>query len=84
VPLPVAAQTSTAARVRGVLERSAGDYSRFLPRSVGVRKSASSPPALRTARHALAVQRDLSPKQRRVAMHIIEGLTRPHQPQVRT
>ena len=83
VPLPLAAPTSTTARVRSVLERSAGDYSRFLPRRVGVSKSASRLPALRTARHALAVQRDLSLEQRRVALHIIEGLTRPHQPQVR-
>lgn len=84
LPLPLAAHTSSTARVRSVLERSAGDYSRFLPRRVGVRKSASSLPALRTARHALAVQRDLSLEQRRVALHIIEGLTQPHQPQVRT
>ena len=83
VPLPLATHTSTTARVRSVLERSAGDYSRFLPRHVGVRKSASRLPALRTARHALAVQRDLSLEKRRVALHIIEGLTRPHQPQVR-
>jgi len=84
VPLPLAGHTSTTARVRSVLERSAGDYSRFLPRRVGVRKSASSLPALRTARHALAVQRDVSLEQRRVALHIIEGLTQPHQPQVCT
>jgi len=84
VPQPLPAHTSTTARVRSVLERSAGDYSRFLPRHVGVRKSASPLPALRTARHALAVQRDLSLEQRRVALHIIEGLTQPHQSQVRT
>jgi len=74
---PHPAYTSTTARVRSVLERSAGDYSRFLPRRVGVRKSASRPPALRTARHALAVQRDVSLAQRRVALHIIDGLTEP-------
>jgi hypothetical protein len=68
--------------VRSVLERSAGDYSRFLPRRVGVRKDASRLPALRTARHALAVQRDVSLDQRRVALHIIEGLARPRHPQV--
>ena len=84
MPLPLSAHTSTTTRVRSLLERSAGDYSRFLPRHVGVRKSASPLPALRTARHALAVQRDLSLEQRRVALHIIEGLTRPHQSQVRT
>ncbi|KAH8993934.1 hypothetical protein EDB92DRAFT_1851745 [Lactarius akahatsu] len=74
-PLPVYA--SMTARVRSVLERSAGDYSRFLPRTVGVRKSASTPPALRTARHALAAQRDVSLAQRRVALHIIGGLAQP-------
>ncbi|KAH9070700.1 hypothetical protein EDB83DRAFT_2367667 [Lactarius deliciosus] len=74
-PLPVYA--SMTARVRSVLERSAGDYSRFLPRTVGVRKSASSPPVLRTARHALAAQRDVSLAQRRVALHIIGGLAEP-------
>lgn len=70
-------------RVRGVLERSAGDYSRFLPRRVGVRKNASRLPALRTARHALAVQRDVSLEQRRVALHIIGGLAQADRPQVR-
>ncbi|KAH9166895.1 hypothetical protein EDB89DRAFT_2000710, partial [Lactarius sanguifluus] len=74
-PLPVYA--SMTARVRSVLERSAGDYSRFLPRSVGVRKSPSRPPVLRTARHALAAQRDVSLAQRRVALHIIGGLAQP-------
>lgn len=74
-PLPVV-YASTTARVRSVLERSAGDYSRFLPRTVGVRKSAS-PPAFRTARHALAAQRDVSLAQRRVALHIIGGLAQP-------
>ena len=74
---PLPAHSSMAARVRSVLERSAGDYSRFLPRRVGVRKSASRPPALRTARHALAVQRDVSLAQRRVALHIIGGLAQP-------
>ena len=74
---PLPAYAPTAARVRGVLERSAGDYSRFLPRSVGVRKSASRPPALRTARHALAAQRDVSLSQRAIALHIIGGLTQP-------
>jgi hypothetical protein len=71
------------ARVRNVLERSAGDYSRFLPRRVGVRKNASRMPALRTARHALAVRRDVSLDQRRVALHIIGGLAQPHRSQVR-
>jgi hypothetical protein len=66
------------ARVRNVLERSAGDYSRFLPRSIGVPKSAARPPVLRTARHALATRRDVSLDQRRVAMHIISGLAQPH------
>jgi len=63
--------------VRSVLERSGGDYSRFLPRHVGVRKSASRPPALCTARHALAAQRDVSLSQRRFALHIIGGLAQP-------
>jgi hypothetical protein len=72
IPLP--AHASTTARVRSVLERGAGDYSRFLPRHVGVRKNIS---ALRTARHALAVQRDVSLDQRRVALHIIDGLAQP-------
>ncbi|KAH9958988.1 hypothetical protein BC827DRAFT_536493 [Russula dissimulans] len=75
IPLPVHASMS--ARVRSVLERRAGDYSRFLPHRVGVRKDASRPPALRTARHALSVQRDINPDQRRLALHIIEGLVRP-------
>jgi hypothetical protein len=74
---PLPAHASATARVRSVLERSAGDYSRFLPRRVGVRKSASRPPALRTARHALAAQRDVSLAQRRVALHIIGGLAQP-------
>ena len=74
---PLPAHASTTARVRSVLERNAGDYSRFLPRRVGVRKSASRPPALRTARHALAAQRDVSLAQRRVALHIIGGLAQP-------
>ncbi|KAH9041338.1 hypothetical protein EDB85DRAFT_1922541 [Lactarius pseudohatsudake] len=73
---PLPAYASTTARVRSVLERSAGDYSRFLPHTVGVRKSASPPP-LRTARHALAAQRDVSLAQRRVALHIIGGLAQP-------
>jgi hypothetical protein len=68
--------------VRSVLERSAGDYSRFFPRRLGVRKDASRLPALRTARHALAVQRDVSLDQRRVALHIIEGLARPRHSRV--
>ncbi|KAI0297588.1 hypothetical protein B0F90DRAFT_880969 [Multifurca ochricompacta] len=76
-PITGPMQVSTTARVRSVLERSAGDYSRFLPRYVGMRKSASRPPALRTARHALASQRDVSLDQRRVALHIIGGLAQP-------
>ena len=71
------ASDSARARVRSVLERSAGDYSRFLPRDAGVRKDASRLPALRAARHALATQRDLSLEQRRVALHIIGGLVQP-------
>ncbi len=74
---PLPAHASTTARVRSVLERSAGDYSRFLSRRVGVRKSASRPPVLRTARHALAGQRDVSLAQRRIALHIIGGLAQP-------
>ncbi|KAI9444529.1 hypothetical protein H4582DRAFT_1909483 [Lactarius indigo] len=74
---PLPAYVSATARVRTVLERSAGDYSRFLPRYVGVRKSASRPPVLRTARHALAAQRDVSLTQRRVALHIIGELAQP-------
>jgi hypothetical protein len=81
VSLP--APTSTTARVRSVLERSAGDYSRFFPHRVGVRKDISRLSPLRTARHALAVQRDVSLDQRRVALHIIDGLARPR-PQART
>jgi hypothetical protein len=80
IPLPTHA--STTARVRSVLEHSAGDYSRFLPRRVGVRKSTSRLSALRTARHALAAQRDISLGQRRIALHIIGGLMQPH-PQAR-
>jgi hypothetical protein len=64
-------------RVRGVLERRAGDYSRFLPHQVGVRKNGLRLPPLRTARHALATQRDISLEQRRVALHIIGGLLQP-------
>jgi hypothetical protein len=71
------ASDSARARVRSVLERSAGDYSRFLPRDVGVRKDASRLPALRAARNALATQRDVSLEQRRVALHIIGGLVQP-------
>lgn len=68
---------SARARVRSVLERSAGDYSRFLPRDVGVRKDASRLSVLRAARYALGTQRDVSFKQRRVALHIIGGLVQP-------
>jgi hypothetical protein len=80
IPLPVHA--SATARVRNVLERSAGDYSRFLPRRVGVRKNTSRLSALRTAHHALAVQRDVSLDQRRVALHVIGTLLQPR-PQAR-
>lgn len=72
-----ASADSARARVRNVLERSAGDYSRLLPRDVGVRKDASRLPALRAARYALGTQRDVSFKQRRVALHIIGGLVQP-------
>jgi len=72
-----ASADSARARVRSVLERSAGDYSRFLPRDVGVCKDTSRLPALRAARHALATQRDVSFEQRRVALHIIGGLVQP-------
>ena len=71
------ASDSARARVRNVLERSAGDYSRFLPRDVGGRKDASRLPALRAARNALAAQRDVSLEQRRVALHIIGRLVQP-------
>jgi hypothetical protein len=71
------------ARVRGVLEHSAGDYSHFLPRRVGVRKNASWLPALCTACHALAVQHDVSLKQCCVVLHIIGGLVQANRPQVR-
>jgi hypothetical protein len=74
---------STMARVHGILERSAGDYSRFLPHRVGVRKNALWLPVLRTAHHALAVQCDVSLKQCRVALHIIGGLAQANRPQVR-
>lgn len=79
-PFPaVPPSTTAAARVRSVLERNAGDYSRFLPRRVGLRKTDDSRlPALRTARHALATQRDVSLEQRRVALHIIGELARPN------
>ena len=77
------ASASARARVRSVLERSAGDYSRFLPRDVGARKDASRLPTLRAARHALATRRDLSLEQRRVALHIIGGLVQPRR-EVRT
>ena len=75
--MTASASDSSRARVRSVLERSAGDYSRFLPRDVGVRKDASRLPALRAARNALATQRDVSLNQRRVALHIIGGLVQP-------
>jgi hypothetical protein len=75
--LPASATASARVRVRSVLERSAGDYSRFLPRDVGVRKDASRLPALRAARQALATQRDIPLEQRRVALHIIGGLVQP-------
>jgi hypothetical protein len=71
------ASDSARARVRSVLERSAGDYSRFLPRDAGGRKDAKRLPALRAARYAFATQRDLSLEQRRVALHIIGGLVKP-------
>jgi hypothetical protein len=73
---------STMARVHGILKRSTGNYSCFLPRRVSVRKNASRLPALRTARHALAVQCDVSLKQCRVALHIIGGLAQANRPQV--
>ncbi len=72
----VSAPDSARSRVRSVLERSAGDYSRFLPRHFGVRKNSSSLPAFHTARHALATQRDVSLEQRRAALHIIGGLVK--------
>jgi hypothetical protein len=75
--MTASASASARARVLSVLERSAGDYSRFLPRDVGVSKDASRLPALRVARHALATQRDLSLEQRRAALHIIGGLAQP-------
>jgi len=81
--MTTSAPDSARARVRSVLERSAGDYSRFLPRDVGGRKDASSLPPLRAARNALATQRDLSLEQRRVALHIIGGLVQPRH-EVRT
>ncbi|KAH9980503.1 hypothetical protein BJV74DRAFT_104207 [Russula compacta] len=80
-PFPaVPPSTTAAARVRSVLERSAGDYSRFLPRRVGLRKTDSRLriPAMRTARLALATQRDVSLEQRRIALHIIGELARPN------
>jgi hypothetical protein len=61
-------------RVRSVLEHSAGDYSRYV--GVGER-NALRLPALRKARLAFATQRDVSLEQRRVALHIIEGLVQP-------
>jgi hypothetical protein len=72
----VSAPDSARARVRSVLERSAGDYSRFLPRHFGVGMNSSRLPAFRTAGHALATQRDVSLEQRRAALHIIGGLVK--------
>jgi hypothetical protein len=71
------------ARVRGILERSAGDYLRFLPHRIGVRKNASRLPVLCTTCHALAVQHNVSLKKCRVALHIIGGLAQANHPQVR-
>jgi len=65
------------AHIRGVLEHRVGDYLRFLPRDVGVRKDISRLPALRAARDALATWRNVSLEQRRVALHIIGGLVQP-------
>jgi hypothetical protein len=58
-------------------EYATGDYSRYLPHLVGVRKNASRPHALLTAHLALARQRDVALKQRRFALNIIGGLAEP-------
>jgi hypothetical protein len=70
------------ARVRGILECSTGNYLCFLPRHIGMHKNASQLPVLRTMRHALTVQHDVSLKKRRVALHIIGGLAQANRPQV--
>jgi hypothetical protein len=70
-----AADTPQTVRVRRVLERSGGDYSRFVPPRVGSRrKNASDSPAILTARHALATQRDVSIRRRRMLLHIVGKL----------
>ena len=59
LPAFTTSSASDSARVcvRSVLERNAGDDSRFLPRNVGARKDASRLTVLHAARHALATQR---------------------------
>ncbi|THH18261.1 hypothetical protein EW146_g2689 [Bondarzewia mesenterica] len=67
-------------RVRVTLERKAGDYSRYLPRPVGVGKlsrRALSP--VRYARHALGFRRDMELDQRSRAMKVIGSMVRPAQ-----
>ena len=79
--LPASTTPSTSdnarARIHGVLECRAGDYSRFLPRDVRVRKDVSRLPALRAVHNALAMRRDVSLEQRHVALNIIRGLVQP-------
>ena len=76
--LPAADTSEMNVRVRRVLERSGGDYSRFVPPPVGSqRKNASDLPAILTARQALATQRDVSIRRRRFLLHIVSKLAQP-------
>jgi len=75
-PLP-AADMSVNERIRRVLERSGGDYSRFVPPRVGRGENASDPAAIRTALQALATQRDVPIRRRRILLHIVRRMAQP-------
>ncbi|KAI0059494.1 hypothetical protein BV25DRAFT_1918513 [Artomyces pyxidatus] len=60
-------------RVKTVLERTAGDYTRYASKSLGTK----APTPVTYAKHALATQRGLSLVQRRRALQIIGNLAVP-------
>ena len=74
---PSTTYTTLAEHLLREREHRTGDYSRYLPPHVGVRKSASCPSVLSTAQLALARQRDVALEQRDFALSIIDGLAQP-------
>ena len=74
---PCSAYTNLAEHLLREREHRTGDYSRYLPHHLGVRKNASCPPVLGTAHLALARQRDVALEQRDLALRIIDGLAQP-------